>query len=47
LNSEESVVIYTPLLLLFFAPLFVALWGASLFKSGNTGAGFAKTNTKE
>ena len=24
-------------------PLFVALWGASLFKPGNTGGGFAST----
>lgn len=27
-------------------PLFIALWGASLFKSGNTGSGFATTNKK-
>eukprot|EP01038_Epipyxis_sp_PR26KG_P014984 gene14984-20157_t len=29
--------------LLLFIPLFVALWGASLFKPGNTGAGFAQS----
>ena len=28
-------------------PLFVALWGASLFKSGNTGAGFAVSSTSQ
>jgi len=26
-------------------PLMVALWGSSLFKSGNTGMGFATTST--
>ena len=26
-------------------PLFIALWGASLFKPGNTGAGFASGYT--
>lgn len=29
---------------LVLVPLFVALWGASLFKAGNTGAGFASTS---
>jgi hypothetical protein len=28
-------------------PLFVALWGSSLFKPGNTGAGFASTTQKK
>jgi len=31
--------------LLAFIPLMVALWGSSLFKSGNTGMGFATTST--
>jgi hypothetical protein len=31
--------------LLALIPLMVALWGSSLFKSGNTGMGFATTST--
>lgn len=29
-----------------FFPLFIALWGASLFQPGNTGKGFAKVSDK-
>jgi hypothetical protein len=40
-NGEGAALGPAQLVLLF--PLFVALWGASLFKPGNSGAGFAKS----
>mmetsp|Transcript_26727 Transcript_26727/g.25595 ORF Transcript_26727/g.25595 Transcript_26727/m.25595 type:complete len:392 (+) Transcript_26727:116-1291(+) len=42
-NSAGEGSIFGPQVLLAL-PLLVALWGASLFKPGNTGAGFAKTS---
>jgi hypothetical protein len=41
-SSAGEGSVFGPQLLLAL-PLLVALWGASLFKPGNTGAGFAKT----
>lgn len=38
--NASSLATFAPLLPLLVFPLFVGLWGASLFKSGGTGAGF-------
>lgn len=45
-TSGENNSSLGPQIILAF-PLFVALWGASLFKPGNTGAGFASTTQKK
>jgi GR25 family glycosyltransferase involved in LPS biosynthesis len=44
--STSSLTAEFDLLLVLF-PLFVALWGASLFKPGNTGKGFAASTQKQ
>jgi len=43
----EGVVASSVFQLLLVPPLMVALWGASLFKPGNTGAGFAKSQQQQ
>ena len=46
MTSGESNSLIGPQLLAAF-PLIIALWGASLFKPGNTGAGFASSTQKK
>jgi len=43
-NSSNSI---SPVQIFIVFPLFVALWGATLFKPGNTGAGFASSTQKK
>ena len=47
ITSGESNNPIGPAQVLVAFPLFVALWGASLFKPGNTGAGFASSTQKK
>jgi hypothetical protein len=47
LFEADSVVLSSVVQLLSVPPLLVALWGASLFRPGNTGKGFASSNTAQ